>query len=116
SLWGVEDYHYWLRVLVCRPAVFVPHWIATYRERTDSLVGAEWSNNVSIGTRAVADVLCRHPELSWRLFHLTPALFLRFRILRELARSLGSTRVDWSGRLAVLRHLVRDVKLEPAGP
>ena len=106
ALMGIEDYQYWLRILLGYDAHYICQNLASYRVRGNSLVGGEWPQNVRMGTRCVGDFLLDHPELSRQLFHMSPQVFLRWRVARQLAGSLGSKNVDWSDRRKVLGQLL----------
>jgi glycosyltransferase involved in cell wall biosynthesis len=109
---GTEDSLFALHLLERHRAIRLPEVLAYYRCGHPSLIGGQrWSRGVAASTRPVARFLSERPGLSYRLFGLPAALFLRVRITRALLGSIKHRSCSWSERLAVLRHLVSEIPL-----
>jgi glycosyltransferase involved in cell wall biosynthesis len=104
DLIGTEDYNLWLRIAARFPLHYVRANLASYRLRSDSLVGHDWTRFVELGNRSVAHALRDQPNLSRAEFDMSPRRFLRWRTLRLVHTSIGDDAVSWRQRAWALRR------------
>lgn len=104
DLVGVEDYHYWLRIVRRFPARHQRETLALHRVREGSLVGQSWERNVLLSTTAVERFLESEPLVTRELYGLSSRAFVRYRTLRALGSSLKRRGVSWSARWRVLKR------------